>query len=166
MKKIGTRLLTLIMALVMALSCAMFASAADVAEATEENIAVQSNKFEPDMNRSVPNGYGNITGYYSGAAGKDIQIRFNVPDGGAYLYFAYSSEDFQVVSMSTNSGLKVWERFLNPTDGEAKNVQIIFDQSPQDSYWASGTYTLNVDFVYEHYSYAFCVFASPYLLDV
>lgn len=134
MKKTGTRLLTLIMALVMALSCTMFASAADVAEATEENI------MKNDMCVLLStNGYTELTPIKH-ATGVSTAY-FNLDGAGGTVYLAIASNVRVNVKITNNDGKTVAMWYADSTGGDSK----LFNMAPNRGEfagkpWQSGKY--------------------------
>lgn len=161
MKFYQQRLLSLFMALVMLFSFSVPAFAA----AEPESICAPVNEYVAVQPASLSSDYGQLLNYSGTSDEHTIYRTFEVPSGGAYLYFTLNTNSPADVSMKKDNNT-VWSRYCPMSFGQSKTYQIVFDYSPQDSYWAGGLYTLVLDIRARNVAYAFSVFASPYKLDI
>ncbi|MCI8396407.1 MAG: hypothetical protein HFJ52_01615 [Clostridia bacterium] len=101
MKSIYKRFFALCLSMLMIFSMSAVAFAAEAEE--KSDVALGEVLSEATMIASATSanadGYGNVTGNLSGSTANNLQVNFRVPDGGAYLYFIYSSEDYQRVTV-------------------------------------------------------------------
>lgn len=161
MKKIYKRIISLSMALVMSLSFSVIAFASE----TNENVNVITKEISTDSisPTSLPAGYGEITEIISGnSTSTRLSVPFTVPQGGAYLYLVVGTRTKLYLTTKTSSGITIAADVVNASDS---NQRILLHSRSVDRYWTAGNYVLEVDFQETGKAYAFCVFASEYILN-
>lgn len=152
------RLMSLIMALTMALSVSTYSFAAE----KEENVNIEVNEVATGQNEVEPMAANNlitqITGYYTGDKRTTMTIPLTVTGNGSYLYFGILTEG-PIVGKLYSNGVLVSRTLISANPKDVQWCQIKLDRSPQYSYWAAGNYTLEVEVMF-NYKYSFAIFGT------
>lgn len=162
MTNLFKRIISFSMVVVVSLS---FCLAVSAAETVEDTLVVNSMANEGFPPYTDPDGYGSLTGDMSGVSSSySPTYSFIVPEGGAYLYFAFNTNAMPKVTVRKN-GVEEWSMTCLVTLGETKSVLMRGNNSP-NGYWAAGTYTIKLAFNPQRYgqAYALDLWASRTLL--